>query len=188
MTDEGPDRRGDPSQTIEISGSETGVVRVFATPRAATALRDPAALRAELGIDAEGVNTDNIDVVDIADLHAMALSTYLRQAHGVAENAPGLADLDTRRGTVLIVPSRMFAGRPSVMRPATGVRLLARLTEEAAEPASLAPLHSDGAEGLIPGAPTADLSRQNRRASGYVAMAALAVAFGIALVMWLVAR
>ncbi len=174
------------TDTIQIDTGERGIVRVFGAVGSAAAMRGHAALVAALGLP-DDADTGRIDVLDPADMGDMSLPRYLETAYDIPPDAAGLADLAKAAGTILVVPSRAFGGQPAVLRPATGVHLLARLTEADAPVAAIEPLRSASAEGLLTGAPPVDRSRANRKASGYAAMAALAVALLIAFVVWLVA-
>ncbi len=181
-----PGDAGPPPQgaTIEVTATERGIVRVFAAPQAAPDLRKPDALRRALGSD--NIDVARVDVVDMADLGAMTLPHYLMQAYDIPGDAPGMAALDGTSGTVLIVPTRALPA-PCVLTPAPGLRLLARLTEATAPPAALDPLRTASAAGLVAGTPPVDRRRADRKASGYVALSALAFSLLVVLVMWLVA-
>jgi len=149
------------STKLSIPAQEAHVVRVFSViEEAGKPLGDAAVLEA-LGAE-DDLETGEIELFDLADLGSMLLSEYLREGHGIAE--ADLADmrgqLDGLRGRVLILPSRAFGGRASVLRPGRGLRLVGRFEEEVA-PVSFDPLPSGGAAGSV--APAARSARPARR-------------------------
>jgi len=172
------------STRISIPAQEAHVVRVFSVIEEPGAPLEDAAVMAALGADGD-LETDEIELFDLGDLGSMPLSDYLAEGHGIA--AADLADmrgqLDGLRGRVLILPSRAFGGRASVLRPGRGLRLVGRFEEEVA-PVSFDPLPAGGTAGSV--APATRSGRPRRRAAWLAALVFLAVlAVLLALVVWL---
>ena len=149
------------STRLDIPAHEAHVVRVFAVMEEAGAPLDDAAVMAALGADG-ALEGAEIELFDLADLGSMPLSEYLGEGHGIAgADLDGMrGQLDGLRGRVLILPSRAFGGRATVLRPGRGLRLVGRFEEEVA-PVSFAPLPAGGATGSV--APAARSARPRRR-------------------------
>jgi len=172
------------STQISVPAQEARVVRVFSVIEEAGAPLDDAAVTAALGAE-DDLETGEIELFDLADLGSMLLSEYLREGHGIAEaELDGMrGQLDGLRGRVLIVPSRAFGGRATVLRPGRALRLVGRFEEDVA-PVSFDPLPAGGAAGSA--APATRSARPRRRAAWLAALVFLAgLAVLLALVVWL---
>ena len=172
------------STVLDIPAHERHVVRVFDVVEEAGAPLADAAVMAALGADGE-VQGAQIELFDLDDLGGMSLSQYLAEGHGIArvELDPMRGQLDGLTGRVLIVPSRAFGGRATMLRVGRGLRLVGRFTEDVA-PVRFDPLPAGGAGGSL--APAADTARPGRRPARLAAFgffAGLAVLAG--LVIWL---
>ncbi len=133
------------------------------------------------------VEPDRAEAVDPRALGDFGLSGYLVEGEGVSADAI-LSDepmLDAVRGPVLVLRPRAVSQTPSARPPLTH---LGAYPLERARPAG-EPLRAASAEGSAAGLPPEpeERARTNRRASGLVAMAALAVALLVAFVMWAIA-
>lgn len=146
------------SERIEVPAHEAGVVRVLALDLAP---EEAARWRAPGGADplAEALGADPFDrtyaeVVRLADLGSMPLSTYLAEGYGIgeAELAHLRGRLDALSGHVAVVMSAAFAGTAQSLTVRAPLRLVARLTEEGATTPQR-PLPADTARGTLSPAP-----------------------------------
>ncbi|MFB9148916.1 hypothetical protein [Roseovarius ramblicola] len=172
------------STQISIPAQEAHVVRVFSVIEEAGAPMDDAAVMAALGADRD-LEAGEIELFGLGDLGSMPLSEYLAEGHGIAEAdlAPMRGQIDGLRGRVLIVPSRAFGGRATVLRPGRGLRLVARFEEDVA-PVSFDPLPAGGAAGSV--APATRSARPVRRPAWLAALVFFAgIAVLLALAVWL---
>lgn len=133
------------------------------------------------------VEPDRAEAVDTRGLAEYGLSGYLTEGEGVSADAI-LHDepkLDAVKGPVLILRPRAVTERP---RPQAPLSHLGSYPMESARPAG-APIRSASAEGVATGLPPdpAEGVKSNRRASGIVAMAALAVALLVVVIVWAIA-
>lgn len=143
------------STVMDIRESETGVVRVFhldLPPEAIerfTVQAGTGEWPLMYGMGAKKLSAAFIDVVRIADLGSMPLSSYLAEAHGVPPEAlaPDAARLDKLRGHVLILPSQAFARTAQTLSIRTPLRWIATY-EETKGRTMAAPLRSKAARGV----------------------------------------
>ena len=156
------------STRLDIPAHEAHVVRVFAVMEEAGAPLDDAAVMVALGADG-ALEGAEIELFDLADLGAMPLSEYLGEGHGIAGAELGgmRGQLDGLRGRVLILPSRAFGGRATVLRPGRGLRLVGRFEEDVA-PVSFERLPAGGAAGSV--APASRSARPGRRPAWLAAL------------------
>lgn len=148
------------STTIEVPEGERDVVRVFAVDLTGPELetfghREGAWPVAEaLGIDAESLDPDQVEVFAASDLTGVGLAVYLEDGMGVkqAEMDGMRAQLDALRNGVLILRSRAFRGEAVTLRPRAPVRLIASFTEDR-PPVQFEPLPAGGAAGAPAGPP-----------------------------------
>lgn len=171
--------QADPSTALRV-------FRVEGTADDAAALvRDTAALQRAFGAD---IATDRVQIVEPTALAGIGLSAYLVEGEGVdaAAISPDAARLDAVKGPILLL-------LPRAVPPGTTLSPQAPLVHLGDYPLASArpgdgPIRTSSAEGLISGAPpqTTDPGTQ-RRTSGMVALAALAVALLVAFVVWFVA-
>lgn len=146
------------SERIEVPAHEAGVVRVFAldlAPEDATRWREPEGadpLAAALGADP--FDRTYAEVVRLADLGSMPLSTYLAEGYGIgAEELAHLRGrLDAMTGHIALVMSSAFGGTAQSLTVRAPLRLVARLTEEGATTPQI-PLAADTARGTLSPAP-----------------------------------
>lgn len=123
------------SDTIEISATETGVVRVFAVDipadqiAAFTARNGTWPLREALG--AEALDAEHIEVFDAADLAGVGLPGYLSDGHAIpADQLDPIRDrLAAQTGTLMVITSRAFQGTAQTLTPRAPLKLIATLQE-----------------------------------------------------------
>ncbi|WP_375260537.1 hypothetical protein [Palleronia sp.] len=146
---------------------------------------DGAALSRALG----GVSADPERAValDSRSLGDLGLPNYLVEGEGITKESiePDAGRLMAVKGPVLILRPRAVG---QSFRPQEPLRHLGSYRLERGTPASV-PLRAASAEGSASGVPPAapPPASRDRRASGMVAMAALAVALLVAFVVWWVA-
>jgi hypothetical protein len=122
------------SDKIQISATETGIVRVFAVDipadqiAAFTARNGTWPLREALG--AETLDPSYLDIFDADDLTGVGLPGYLIDGHAIPEDqiAPLRARLMGQQGTVMVVTSRAFGGTPQTLTPRAPLNLIATLS------------------------------------------------------------
>ncbi len=157
----------------------------LALPQARALAEDEAALSAALGGIA--VDVSRAEAIDPRGLAEYGLSGYLTDGEGASADAvlPDEPRLDAATGPVLVLRPRAVRAAPDPEPPLT---LLGRYPMEAARPAG-APIRAASAEGSAAGTPPSpeERTRSERRASGLVAMAALAVALLVAFIVWAIA-
>lgn len=173
----------------ETDPRNTETVHVFTVdlpPEEARALAADGALLSDAlgGIEVE---PDRAEIVDPEALAEIGMAAYLAEGEGVSAEAldGDRARLDALAGPVLILRPRAVSRTISVRKPLT---LIGSYPLERARPAGEA-IRSTSAEPLATGAPPAEdpTGRRDKRASGVVAMVALAVALFVAFIVWLVA-
>lgn len=172
------------STVLHAPAYEAHVVRVFSVLEDAGAPLDDAAVMDALGADG-ALNGQEIELFDLGDLGAMPLSEYLVEGHGIAKAdiAEMRPQIDGLTGRVLILPSRAFGGRATVLRPGRGLRLVARFEEDVPE-VRFERLPAGGAAGSLAPSAGPGHSRRAARLAAVVFFAGLAVL--VALVIWLV--
>lgn len=179
------------SQTIQISATEQGVVRVFAVDLPASELENFTRsngtwpLRDALG--AEALNVERIEIFDVSDLSGMGLSAYLEEGQGVKpeELAPLRAQLDSLKGTVMVLPSSALAGVAQTLEVKAPLRLVATLNEDR-PPVEFDTLPDETAKAEHP--PLTPPAPSDAAMSGRVAMIALLViAVLTAVLIWIAA-
>lgn len=183
--------------TLNMAADELAALR-------ATDLPDP--VPALLGVDF--VDTDFVEIFDLADLTGLGLSEYLITGNAIPESqiAPDRARLDALRGPVLILFAAAFAKRPVTLHPDPRLTLIGSYAEDI-RPVEFEPLPDAAAKGSLgapshntvtPGhaasqtgtvqdvpVPTAK-KYSNARMSGMVATAALLVMFAlVSLMIWI---
>ncbi len=173
------------SDRMQISATETGLVRVFAIdlpPETIAEFTNPdspdiAAIRDALG--AEALSPGHVDLVRLADLGELGLDGYLVDGLGVAEDeiATDRTRLRALRGYVLVLPSRAFAGTAQTLTPRAPLRWIGTYAEPRAK-SDFTPLTSEGAKG----APL-QTGPSNAAISGRVASIVLLVLFLLVAVM-----
>ncbi|WP_306152476.1 hypothetical protein [Roseovarius sp. MMSF_3281] len=184
------------SEKFEIKAHEHGIVRLFAIDTDAeppimsvepewetNAENPPWPLRDALGV--EYLDSDFIELFDVANLEGLGLPQYMIDGLGVAEAdvEEDRARLEAIRGKILVVVSSAFGGFAGTLTPKSPLRWIGTYTEETA-PVSFKPLPSESAKGTTGGkAPPSDAAM-----SGRVASIALLVLFAlVALVVWVAA-
>lgn len=131
-----------------VPEGEYGRIRVFALdlpPEQAEFLREPGAVDQMLGL--AGLDPTQIDVIRIADLEELGLTGYLTEGCGLPQELiePDRAMLEALQGYVLVVRSPAFKGKPAVLAPEPGVRLVATYVEPGTD-WSAKPIRSDSAK------------------------------------------
>ncbi|PZX19556.1 hypothetical protein LX81_00012 [Palleronia aestuarii] len=165
------------------------VLRIDLSPadaREMLAERDP--VRASL--TGPEVDLDRVELVDPADLAGIGLSGYLIEGQGADPEAvrAEAATLDAVRDPVLILLPHAFAEPVETLYPKAPLSNLGRfpLVAPNTSEGPLRPPSADAPAADTP-PPRAEDPASSRRAGGYVAMVALAVALFVAFVVWLVA-
>ncbi len=162
------------------------VFEVDLSPEEARALSaDPRALEEALGT---AVAADRVHLVDPVVLADIGLAAYLVEGEGARAEAVSVdkTRLDkVRKPVMLLLPGALT--EPAALRVAPPLTHLGEYPLLEGRPAE-DPIRTSSAEGLIAGTPPrADDPATDRRASGYVALIAVAVALVVALIVWLVA-
>ncbi|MFP4043815.1 MAG: hypothetical protein ACLFTP_04500 [Rhodosalinus sp.] len=170
------------SEPIDLPAHEAGVIRVFALDLPeAEAERWRAPEGCDEGDDplARALGADPFDrtyaeVIRVADLGAMSLSTYLAEGYGLPEDelASLRGRLDALTGHVAVTMSSAFGGKPQRLEVRAPLRLVARLTEEGGQTPRIA-LGSGSGHGTISPAPVPPPPA--RRTSPVLALLALLV-------------
>ena len=185
------------SEALKVRKNEFGVVRLFTVDAEAEGQNKMSAepewgedpsdppwpLREALGVDY--LDSDFIELFDVADLDELGLAGYMIEGLGIAEDdvAPHRAQLDAIKGLVLIVFSNALGGFETTIRPKSPLRWVGTFVEDR-PPVQFDPLPSGGAE--RPPAPEPEKKRPSDAAmSGRVATVALLVIFALtAVVVW----
>lgn len=163
-------------------------IHVFAVdlpmPEAVELAGDREALSRALGVDAEPGRAAAFDSRALGDL---GLSNYLVEGEGVAAESleSDAAMLAKVKGPIIILRPRAIA---EPFSPKAPLRHLGSYRLDRGTPPSM-PLRAASAEGSASGVPPAAPTpgTRDRRASGTVAMAALAVALVVTFLVWWVA-
>ncbi|WP_102110373.1 hypothetical protein [Oceaniglobus roseus] len=174
------------TQDIPLAADETGIVRLFSVSMPAAEAKglsdgDKAAL---LGLDR--VDPAHAELVNVSDLAPLGLASYLTEGLGVRpeEVRAVRGRLDALEGHVLILRAAAHRGATG-LRPDPRLTLIATLHEEAAAPAALTPLRSEGAKGTLSRPsepePTAAKGREGRSRWLILAAVILVVLAGLAL-------
>ncbi|WOI55481.1 hypothetical protein [Palleronia sp. LCG004] len=165
------------------------IIRVFSIDlppeEAARFARDAKALESALGV---AVPPDRVQVVEPAALADIGLANYLVEGEGAKADAVAIdrSRLEKIRMPILLILPDAIKG-PVTLRPAPPLELLGEYPLEEARGSDGA-IRARSAEGPVAGPPPrTDDATTDRRASGYVAVAALVVALLIAAIVWLVA-
>ncbi len=175
------------SDRIEITPTESGVVRVFDVDLDAEAAkafnRRNGSWPLKDALGAELLDPEYVDLFQIEDLEGVGLVGYLQDGMGVAaaELADHRAALDRLAGTVLVLGSRAFGGTAQALDTRAPLHLVATFNEEKA-PLSFDPLPDESArlDNKPQKAPPSDAAM-----SGRVATIALLVLFALTgLVIW----
>lgn len=138
---------------IKISATEHGKVRVFALDYAlAMELAHTGAidrLCRALGVDE--LQEADVQIVQLQDIAEMGLVAFLTEAYGIDadEIAPVAEDLRALKGTVAILRSGAFGGKPVTLKTGGEARLVATLTEPNPAIPPMTPLTSEAAEGRV---------------------------------------
>lgn len=165
---------------LDIPAREAHVVRVLAVVEEAPPV--DADILAALGADGD-LHMDEIELFEIADLGDMPLSTYLAEAHGIAEDElrEMRGQLDALAGRVLILPSRAFGGAAMTLRIGGALRLVARFEEDVPH-ARFDTLPAGGARGSVK-APVSDTSQPGMRRAALALVALLIAVAALVLVL-----
>ena len=179
------------SQTIQISATEHGVVRLFAIDLQGGAIdtftrsNGTWPLRDALGADM--LNAQRIEIFDVSDLSGMGLAAYLHEGQGVTtqELDPLRSQLDSLTGTVMVVLSSAFAGTAQTLEVKAPLRLVATLNEDR-PPVQFDTLPDEAAKSEAP--PEKPVKPSDAAMSGRIAMIALVgIAILTAVMIWIAA-
>lgn len=121
-----------PPDALTIAAGEHGVVRVFALDMPAEQaqfLREPGAADQLLGVT--GLDPDQIDIFNIADMQELGLTGYLAEGLGIPRDqiTANQTRIDTLSGWIMVLRSRAFQGHPMTLKPAAGLTLVAQFLE-----------------------------------------------------------
>lgn len=136
------------SDTMQITATEHGVVRLFAIETAQPF--DHSALATALGIDR--LDTKQADIITIDDLDELGLEGYLALGMGIAADEieamrPQIAAL---KGDVALIRSAAFGGKPVTLTPKAPLRWIASFGEVPLDTIAT-PIKTASAEGHITG-------------------------------------
>ncbi len=127
---------------MQINGSETGVLRLFALdlpPEAVERFVTQAGTGEwplKYAFGAKELRASFVDVINISDLGDMPLTQYLIEAHGAAgaDFKAAMPQVNAQRGHVLAVPSQAFANTSQTLAIATPLRWIGTFSEVKAKP------------------------------------------------------
>ncbi len=160
---------------LTIPANDFGQIRVFATsmdlPQEAIA-KTPDGMLALFGAP---LNPDFVDIVAIADLNGMALTSYIETGYDMAPDLVEHTVVDQITGYAILVLSSATGGKETELHPGFGLRHITTYTPKP----DFTPhdsLPAESAKGTIP-APDAKPAKSNARMSGMVAMYALLAMF-----------
>ncbi|MHA6344707.1 aspartate carbamoyltransferase catalytic subunit [Roseivivax sp. CAU 1761] len=173
--------------SMEIRGAERGLVRIFHLDLPAEAVER---FTAEAGtgewplqyaLGADRLKPALIDIVRIRDLGAMALSSYLAEAHNLSgpEFEQARPQLDALTGHVVILPSAAFDATAQTLQVQAPLRWIGTFSEPAATPTGRIP-KPEAARGSTGGAGKAAPARGG---SGLLKIVLAAVALVILAVL-----
>ncbi|TRD22435.1 hypothetical protein [Palleronia caenipelagi] len=167
----------DPSEMLHVIAVDLPMAE--ATGLAADAGRLAAAL------SVAQVDPSRVDVIEAKSMGDLGLVTYVTEGEGAVRDAVrGDAErLNAERGAVMILRPRAVQ---AAVAPQPPLRLLGSYPVVTGKPAG-EPVSAASAHGSAAASAAVDPKKRDKRASGIVAMAALAVALFVAFVMWLVA-
>ena len=142
--------------------------------------------RVPLGVEA--VDTTRAEVFAAEALVGIGVSGYLSEGQGASADAllPDEPMLDALTGPVLLLMPGALRADVRALDVAAPLRHVGSYPLERAAPARAA-LRTPSAEGLVTGAPPPlDRKKADRKASGYVALAALVFLFVVvAMMVWI---
>ena len=145
------------SETFQVSATERGVIRLF-----------------------------TVELFPVSNLEELGLAGYLVEGLGIAESdvAPNRMRLNSLSGHMLIVLSAAFGGKETTITPSAPLKWIGTYTEEGAS-IQFRPLPSEGAKGVLDGAP-AKPPKSDARVGGMIAMYALIFMFAfVGLLIWI---
>lgn len=167
---------------LTIPANDFGQIRVFATDQTIT---DPAAETMEQLFGAP-LDMTFVDVVRIADLDGMALTTYIAQGYDMTPDAVDKQAVNAISGTAILILSRAAAGHAVTLTLAPGVRHVTTYSRDVqiTPPVNLPDGSAKGIIGDIP----AKAPKSDARIGGMVATVALIVMCALVGLMIWVAR
>ncbi|KMK66597.1 hypothetical protein [Puniceibacterium sp. IMCC21224] len=141
---------------MQISATETGTLRVFHIDLPAQAIHrfttqaGTGEWPLQYALGAKNLRSSFVEVVSIRDLEQMTLSTYLAEGYGLSGSCLESArqQLDGIKGHVLLLPASAFGNVAQTLTIASPLRWVATFSEKT-RPASLNPLRSAGAKGVL---------------------------------------
>ncbi|MCW8842144.1 MAG: hypothetical protein OQK00_01880 [Rhodobacteraceae bacterium] len=176
---------------MQVKSGEHGLIRLFAIDPAdepplmstepdwdADHTDPPWPLRDALG--AEYLDSDFIEVFDVADLTGVGLPGYMIQGLGIPEQdiAPDRGRLDALTGHVLIVLSSAFGGFEQTLTPRAPLRWIGTWREEKA-PIHFEPLpNPEPAPHLVPRGEKAEMTPHTRVLFAILALPILLLGLG----------
>lgn len=182
----------DPNTVVQ---NETGLIRLYEINLLASELlafkdanqTDDDETRWPLkdALGARFLDSDFIEVFDVADLAELGLAGYLTTGNGVSIDAiePYRERLDAVTGTVLMVASSAFGGFEQTLSPKPPLRHIATFQEEGA-PVTFKSLPNPDPQGVMTGTP-AKKAPSDAAMGGRVATVALLV---MAFLVWLMIK
>lgn len=178
------------SDRITVREGDCGLVWVFAVDLDGPELEAFKKRNGSWGVpEALGVeylDPDHVEVFPVGDLEGVGLAGYLEDGMGVPANqiADMRAELDARRGTVMVLSSKAFRGKATTLTPRAPLRLVASFSEDR-PPVSFEPLPSGSATGS--GSDRSAAQSQPSRGKSNILGPALVIAalvIGLALLIW----
>ena len=183
-------------QQINIRAHERGVIRLFAlslseTEAKALRSKDPGSDTLDpeaVALQKEALGVTELDgtcveVFPVADLEELGLAGYMIEGNGVDpdEIEPDRVKLAALDGWIMIVYSRAFRGKATVLRPAQALTLVATYNDPATEWTSETAIETASAKTSPVKSPPSDGAMMGR-----VAMIALLVLFALTgLIVWI---
>ncbi len=118
--------------SLDVATGERGVVRLFALhmpAEQARFLREPGAADQLLGVS--GLDPDQIDIFNVADMEELGLFGYLTDGLGIPHDqvAASQSRIDGLTGWVMVLRSRAFQGKAMILNPAASLTLAAQFHE-----------------------------------------------------------
>ncbi|WP_143849639.1 hypothetical protein [Octadecabacter ascidiaceicola] len=179
-----------------VSATERGLIRLYSIEMPAEEtpafidqpLEDDAVWPVMDALGARYLDSDFIEVFDVASLEEIGFKGYLILGNGVAEEdvAPYAELLDQVTGTVLMVVSSAFGGFEQELSPKRPLRHIATF-KEASAPVQFEQLPRESAKGVVGDTPMKK-KPSDAAMSGRIATLALLVMFLLVALMIWVAR
>lgn len=170
--------------TLTIPANDHGQIRIFAldfVPPQALADKTDAGLAGAFGVV---LNSDFVDVVDVAALGDMELASYIRQGYDLHADPADVTALAAIKGWAILVMSRATAEQDVTLTLSPGIRHVTTIgSQTVLNPQT--PLETDAAKGVL--TPATKAPKSDARISGMVATFALVLLFALVGLMIVIA-